>query len=77
MSLTAFGQVLIIVDDTDIAVELLEKRSAIYSSRPQSHMAELYVGRLWKSCHSVLTNKQRRVGLELRILPLWSSLAPL
>ena len=77
MSLTAFGQVLIIVDDTDIAVELLEKRSAIYSSRPQSHMAELYVGRLWKSCHSVLTNKQRRMGLELWLLPLRSSLAPL
>ena len=77
MSLTAFGQVLIIVDDTDIAVELLEKRSAIYSSRPQSHMAELYVSRQWKSCRSMLTNKQRRMGLELWILPLRSSLAPL
>ena len=33
-SLTAFGQHLIIVNEAHIAVELLEKRSAIYSDRP-------------------------------------------
>ncbi|TBU30035.1 hypothetical protein BD311DRAFT_805834 [Dichomitus squalens] len=41
LSLAAFGQTLIIVDDTDIAVELLEKRSLNYSSRPESHMVAL------------------------------------
>ena len=41
LSLKALSQVLIVVDDAEIAVELLEKRSAIYSSRPESPMIAL------------------------------------
>ncbi|KAM5539417.1 hypothetical protein V8D89_006869 [Ganoderma adspersum] len=46
LSLKALSQVLIVVDDAEIAVELLEKRSAIYSSRPESPMIAL-VGWDW------------------------------
>ncbi|EJF55407.1 cytochrome P450 [Dichomitus squalens LYAD-421 SS1] len=46
MSLKAFGQTFIVVDDADIAMDLLEKRSAIYSSRPESNMVAL-VGWDW------------------------------
>lgn len=35
------GQTIIAIDDPKIAVELLEKRSAIYSSRPSSNMIVL------------------------------------
>ncbi|KAI0715623.1 cytochrome P450 [Cerioporus squamosus] len=41
ISLRALGQTLVIVDDPDIAVELLEKRSSIYSSRLQSPTIDL------------------------------------
>ena len=41
LALRAFGQVLIVVDDAKVAVELLEKRSAVYSSRPESSMVAL------------------------------------
>ncbi|KAI0721292.1 cytochrome P450 [Cerioporus squamosus] len=41
ISFQAMGQTLVIVDDPEIAVELLEKRSGIYSSRPDSIVVEL------------------------------------
>ena len=40
-SVTTFGNTLIIVNDANIASELLDKRSAIYSSRPLLTFAEL------------------------------------
>ena len=43
ISLKAMGQCLVIIDDVETAVNLLDKRSGIYSSRPQSAMVELYV----------------------------------
>ncbi|KAI0754760.1 cytochrome P450 [Daedaleopsis nitida] len=46
ISLNAMGQRVVVIDDPDVAVELLEKRSAIYSSRPQSVTIELLV-QLW------------------------------
>ena len=39
--LNVLGQSLVIVDDMDTAVELFEKRSAIYSSRLNMHMTTL------------------------------------
>ncbi|RPD62615.1 cytochrome P450 [Lentinus tigrinus ALCF2SS1-7] len=41
ISLRALGRTLIVVDKADIAVELLEKRSSIYSSRLQSTTIDL------------------------------------
>ncbi len=41
ISLRALGRTMIVVDDHDIAVELLEKRSSIYSSRLQSTTIDL------------------------------------
>ncbi len=43
ISLQAMGQTLIVVDDPEIAVNLLEKRSGIYSSRPDSIVVDLLV----------------------------------
>lgn len=45
-SITVFGQPIILVHDHDIAVELLEKRSNIYSARPDSFFATNMCG--WK-----------------------------
>lgn len=43
-SVTILGQTIVIVNDVDTAVELLEKRSAKYSSRPKQIFAgEMYV----------------------------------
>ena len=43
-SVTAMGQTITIINDSRIAVELLEKRSAIHSSRPKQLFAgEMYV----------------------------------
>ena len=36
ISLTVFGRTLIVINDAEIAIELLEKRAAQYSSRPGS-----------------------------------------
>lgn len=38
-SITVFGQTFIIIHDAKIAVELLQNRAAIYSSRPHMHFA--------------------------------------
>jgi hypothetical protein len=43
-SITIFGQTLIIVNDAQIAFELLDKRSAIHSSRPRMVFAGEMVG---------------------------------
>ena len=43
ISLRAMGQCLVVIDDVETAVNLLDKRSAIYSSRPQLAMVELCV----------------------------------
>ncbi|PWY65710.1 cytochrome P450 [Aspergillus heteromorphus CBS 117.55] len=40
-SVNVFGETLIIVNDAQIAVELLEKRSANYSERPTGHFSQL------------------------------------
>ncbi|KAI0712466.1 cytochrome P450 98A3 [Earliella scabrosa] len=41
VSLRALGRTLVVIDDYDTAVDLLEKRSAVYSSRPDFKMARL------------------------------------
>ncbi|OOF95350.1 hypothetical protein ASPCADRAFT_207823 [Aspergillus carbonarius ITEM 5010] len=40
-SVTVFGETLIILNDAQLAVELLEKRSVIYSDRPSGHFTEM------------------------------------
>ena len=40
-SLSVMGQTIIIVNDARLAVELMEKRSAIYISRPHQNFAEM------------------------------------
>ncbi|RPD81994.1 CyP450 monooxygenase [Lentinus tigrinus ALCF2SS1-7] len=40
-SFQAMGQTLVVIDDPAIAVELLEKRSTVYSSRPDSIVVEM------------------------------------
>ena len=46
------GQPLIIIDDLTIAMDILDKRSAKYSSRPQSRLVSLYVSISAKEEHS-------------------------
>ncbi|KAM5539416.1 hypothetical protein V8D89_006868 [Ganoderma adspersum] len=41
ISLRAMGQTIVVIEDVKIAVELFERRSAIYSSRPSSNMIVL------------------------------------
>ncbi|KAI0754765.1 cytochrome P450 [Daedaleopsis nitida] len=41
ISLSAMGQCLIVINDPKVAIDLLEKRSSIYSSRPKSTMVDL------------------------------------
>ena len=45
------GQPLIIIDDLTIATDILDKRSAKYSSRPQSRLVSLYVSLSAKEEH--------------------------
>ena len=40
--LDVVGRGVLVVDDADIAVDLLDKHSAIFSSRPESTMVNLY-----------------------------------
>ncbi|KAI2824969.1 hypothetical protein CBS115989_390 [Aspergillus niger] len=40
-SLSIMGQTIIVLNDARLAVELLESRSSIHSSRPQQHFAEM------------------------------------
>lgn len=80
-SITVFGQPIIIVHDHDIAIELMEKRSNIYSARPNSFFATNMCG--WKDWiafqgNNALTRAYRRdvhgvVGTKTaleRVMPL-------
>lgn len=40
-SLNVLGKTIIILNDAQLAAQLLEKRSAIYSSRPQQNFTEM------------------------------------
>jgi hypothetical protein len=40
-SVTVLGQALVIVDDKDIAIELLEKRAKLFSGRARMKFAEM------------------------------------
>lgn len=42
-SLTVLGQTFIIINDSDIAFELMRDRSAIHSSRPEQVFSKMYV----------------------------------
>lgn len=42
-SITVFGQPIIILNDARCAIEILEKRSATYSARPEQPFMEMYV----------------------------------
>ncbi|KAI1814974.1 putative cytochrome P450 oxidoreductase OrdA-like protein [Poronia punctata] len=70
-SVTVLGQSIIIINDAQLAFELLEKRSAKYSSRPnQVFSSELYVcgsygsglGRLFHVGQSLTSKSTSRVG---------------
>ncbi|KDQ21284.1 hypothetical protein BOTBODRAFT_25707 [Botryobasidium botryosum FD-172 SS1] len=54
MSVTLFGQTIVIINDIDTAVDMLEnpKRSEIYSGRPASRMAQELVG--WDEAAAML-----------------------
>jgi hypothetical protein len=52
-SVSLFGQTLIIVNDVQMAIELMEKRSAIHSSRPRMVFAGEMVG--WENSTGLLT----------------------
>jgi hypothetical protein len=41
-SVTVLGQTLLIINDKDVAVELMEKRARIYSGRAKMTFAEMY-----------------------------------
>jgi hypothetical protein len=41
-SITVFGQPIIILNDARCAIEILEKRSATYSARPEQPFMEMY-----------------------------------
>ena len=43
ISLRVMGQQIIVINDYKVAVDLLEKRSSVYSSRPASPLFKLYV----------------------------------
>ena len=43
MHMTLLGQSVVVLGSYEATIELLEKRSANYSDRPRSVMAELYV----------------------------------
>ncbi len=45
MLFQAMGQRLVVISNLETALELLEKRSAIYSSRPRSVLYDLYVAK--------------------------------
>ncbi|PYH92672.1 O-methylsterigmatocystin oxidoreductase [Aspergillus ellipticus CBS 707.79] len=51
-SVTFFGKTLIIINDANIAVELMEKRSIKYSERPAGHFPEL------AGMHRIITTMQ-------------------
>ncbi|KAJ3561458.1 hypothetical protein NP233_g10180 [Leucocoprinus birnbaumii] len=56
----ALGQPIIVVNDARIAGELLDKRSAFYSSRPRSPMFEVFIGALSLSMAYGLPVKQAK-----------------
>ncbi|TFK89697.1 cytochrome P450 [Polyporus arcularius HHB13444] len=75
ISLQVFGRTLIIVDNHDIAVDLLDKRSSIYSSRPPSKTVDLCgwgwdfafmpYGPLWRAHRRVLSPHLSRDGVAM------------
>ncbi|EJC98991.1 cytochrome P450 [Fomitiporia mediterranea MF3/22] len=58
-SVTVFGKTLIIINDHRIAFELMEKRSAVYSSRPRMVFAGEMIG--WENALSSLTYSSDRL----------------
>ena len=69
------GRTLIVIDDHDVALDLLEKRSAIYSSRPPSVTVDLCgwgwdfafmpYGALWNAHRRVLAPHLRRESIAV------------
>ncbi len=47
MSFRVMGRVVVVVNSAQIARDLLKKRSAIYSSKQESVMINLYVQSVW------------------------------
>src|SRR5579871_2792544 len=56
-SVTVFGQTLVIINDFSMAVELLEKRSALHSSRPRMIFCSEMVG--WEHVLALLPYSDR------------------
>ena len=80
--LKPLGQHIIILGSAKAAFDLLDKRSAIYSSRPESGMAPLYVlVPLTYGVSAVVISlghiAQRGMGLELWAFPVRPAVAPL
>lgn len=75
ISLQVLGRTLIVIDDHDVALDLLEKRSTIYSSRPPSVTVDLCgwgwdfafmpYGALWNAHRRVLAPHLRRESIAV------------
>ena len=55
MLLRALGRTIVIISEPDIATDLLEQRSMVYSSRPQSILAPLCVPHIIHASLEMLT----------------------
>ncbi|KAL5532092.1 hypothetical protein ACEPAF_5656 [Sanghuangporus sanghuang] len=56
-SVTVFGQTIVILNDLQIAIDLLDKKSSIFSERPVLVFAGIMVG--WENCLALLHYGQR------------------
>ncbi|KAE8375757.1 cytochrome P450 [Aspergillus bertholletiae] len=69
-SITTAGHTLIILNDTNVALELLEKRSARYSYRPRLVMANELSGAdiffTMKNGHTTVREQRKRITSQLR-----------
>ena len=70
VSLRALGRTLVVIDDYDTAVDLLEKRSAVYSSRPDFKMARLWDTHFASTVIRAHIAPQDRLGVESRFCAL-------
>lgn len=72
------GNPLLILGSVDAAIDLLERRSAIYSDRPQTKMMSLYVYAIIFQ-HLILTHRlsirKNELGLALCLSTVWCALA--
>ena len=64
MHLNVLGMHIIVINSQKIAIDLMEKRSKIYSDRPYLAMAgELYVPFITTVCYVLLVSKAEWAGI--------------